>query len=295
MTRETGYAPDAAGGGAVKSEQDLVERAKAGDRAAFDALLAPAAGKARGAVRQMIGHPDDAEDVFQNACVKAWRKIDAFKGDALFSTWLCSIAVREAIDHLRASKRWRREAQVAYANLCAEDEALSGEVTNAFAAPDFSFELREHVAYCFACVGRSLPPDEQAALVARDVMGFSGREAATVLGVSDAVMRHRLSAARMAMTERYDGLCALVSKTGICHQCKGLREVAAMAGGKPEALPDVADLADRIAIVRDAARKGSGKGACKSAALHDLFWRRTKEIEEKGLGSTEPQSDCGQD
>lgn len=279
----------------MKSEQDLVERAKAGDRAAFDALLAPAAARARGVVKQMIGHPEDTDDVFQNACIKAWNKIDTFKGDALFSTWLCSIAVREAIDHLRANKRWRREAQVAYANLCAEDEALSGEVMNAFAAPDFSFELREHVAYCFACVGRSLPPDEQAALVVRDVMGFSGREAANVLGVSDAVMRHRLSAARTAMKERYDGLCALVSKTGICHQCKGLGDVAAMTGGKPESLPDVADLADRIAMVRDAAGNGSGKGASKSAALHDLFWRRTKEIEDKGLGSIEPQSGCGQD
>jgi len=104
-------------------------------------------------------------------------------------------------------------------------------VIDAFSQPDFAFEVREHIAYCFACVGRSLPADEQAALVLSDVVEMSARDAARVLGTSESVYRHRLSAARQLMTEKYEGLCALVSKTGICHQCKGLRQIAPFPRG----------------------------------------------------------------
>jgi RNA polymerase sigma-70 factor (ECF subfamily) len=88
------------------------------------------------------------------------------------------------------------------------------------------------------------------------------------------------------MQAKYDGLCALVGKGGICHQCAGLSQLApeARRGGP---FPDVADIADRAAVVR-----GAGPGAM--AALHDLFWRRTAEIEAEGRGDITLQSDCGQ-
>ena len=275
---------------ALDNEHHLVTQAKEGGQAAFDALVDAARPKVRATVLRMIGHPEDAEDVIQEALIKAWRAMPKFRADAQFSTWLTAIATRGAIDHLRANVRWRKEAQVAYANLCAESEELSGEVMAAFTSPDFSFEVREHVAYCFTCVGRSLPPDEQAALVLRDVMGMSNREASNILGISESVLRHRLAAARKAMEERYEGLCALVNKRGICHQCKGLGDVAAMTGGKVGPLPDIGDLADRIAMVRQI-----NPDTCPTRALHNVFWRRTKEGEEKRLGSAEPISDCGKD
>jgi RNA polymerase sigma-70 factor (ECF subfamily) len=267
----------------------LVARAQAGDRAAFDRLAAECLPQVRGVVRRMIGHPDDSDDVVQEALTKAWQSIGSFRGEAKFSTWLTSIAARLAVDLLRKQKRWRAEAQIAYANLCFTDEVAQRELIGAASAPDFAFEVRQHIAYCFACVGRSLPPDEQAALVLSDVVDMSDREAAKVLGVSEPVFRHRLAAARAAMRDRYEGLCALVSKTGICHQCKGLRQVApeAKRGGP---FPDVADLADRIAVVRSA-EFGTGS----MGRFHDVFWRRTKEIEQAGTGTTIPLGDCGRD
>jgi RNA polymerase sigma-70 factor, ECF subfamily len=260
-----------------------------GDRAVFDRLVVAALPRVRAVVRRMIGHPEDSDDVLQEALVNAWRAYPAFRGDAAFSTWLTTIASRQAVDFLRRSKRWRAEAQIAYANVAAVDETLGGEIGSTFAAPDFSFEVREHVAYCFACVGRSLPPDEQAALVLGDVADMSARDAARVLGVSESVFRHRLAAARQAMRDRYENLCALVSKTGMCHQCKGLRESAA-EGRRGGPIPDVADYADRLAVVRSAS---FAEG--KAVALHDIFWRRTREIEATGLGSTAPETNCGVD
>lgn len=258
------------------------------NRATFDAQLKQAWPRARAVVARLVGHPEDTDDILQAASVKAWQGLPDFRGDAAFATWFTAIAARAALDHLRAAKRWRREAQVAYANLCAESDDLSGEVMSAFTDPEFAFEVREHIAYCFACVGRSLPPDEQAALVLRDVLDMSTREAANVLGLTESVLRHRLTTARQAMTAQFDGLCALINKTGICHQCAGLSTIA----NRDTPLPDVADLADRMAIVRDVA---ADPKACRSKALHDVFWRRTKEIEDQGLGTTEPTSDCGTD
>lgn len=263
-----------------------LDAARAGDRAAFDRLVAPLLGRLRATAGRMIGHPDDSEEAVQEALLGAWRALGGFRGEAAFSTWLTRLTMRAALDQLRRQKRWRREAQVAYANLCAAEPELSAEVMAAAAAPEFAFEVREHIAYCFACVGRSLPPDEQAALVLRDVLGLSAREAADVSGVSDSVHRHRLAAARAAMVARYEGLCALVSKTGICHQCKGLRELAPedRRGGP---FPDVAAYAERAAVARTAGPGGM-------AGLHAVFWRRTKEIEAQGRGATAPEGDCGQ-
>jgi RNA polymerase sigma-70 factor (ECF subfamily) len=266
-----------------------VTQKEEGGRAAFDRLVAAALPKARGVVRRMVGHPEDTDDILQDALLKAWEAFKGFRGDAAFSTWLTTIASRLAVDHLRKAKRWRAEAQIAYANVAAADEVLGSEIVSAFADPDFSFEVREHVAYCFACVGRSLPPDEQAALVLGDVADMPARDAARALGVSESVYRHRLSAARQAMRDRYENLCALVSKTGMCHQCKGLRESAA-EGRRGGPIPDVADYANRLAVVRDADFANGRTGA-----FHDIFWRRTREIEEAGKGATVPETNCGAD
>jgi RNA polymerase sigma-70 factor (ECF subfamily) len=163
------------------------------------------------------------------------------------------------------------------------------EAMGAIMAPEFSYEVREHIAYCFVCVGRSLAPDDQAALVLRDVMGMDTRRAAKTLEITESVLRHRLSAARKSMVETYDGLCSLVSKTGICYQCKGLREAAPEAR-RGEPVPTIDSMVERLAIVRNA-----DIDTGKSQIMHDVFWQRTKAIEDEGLGSVEPDSDCGLD
>jgi len=271
----------------MKTDRELIRRAAAGDHQAFERLVEPLRPQVRAVIKRMVGHPEDTEDIVQDSLLKAWNGLADFKQGSSFSTWLIAIAARTAIDFLRRQKRWRGEAQVAYANLCAGSEDLSDEVVSQYASPDFSYEVREHVSYCFSCVGRSLPPDEIAVLVLRDIAALSAREASNALGLSESVMRHRLATARASMQEQYEGLCALVSKTGICHQCKGLQMIAP-EDKKGGPFPDVQSFAERCAVVRN----------CQSTsmeALHNVFWRRTKEIEEKGLGSTQADSLCGRD
>jgi RNA polymerase sigma-70 factor (ECF subfamily) len=271
------------------SHHELILRAAAGDAAAFEALMVVFRPRLRSVIRRLVGHPDDTDDLVQESALRAWESIGSFRAESGFGTWLCAIGIRQAIDHLRRQKAWRAEAQIVYSNECFKSEELQSEVIAVCSDPAFVYEAREHIAYCFTCVGRSLAPEEQAVLVMREVLGLSGREAAHALGITDSVMRHHLASARDAMSQRFDGLCSLVNKGGVCYQCKGLRE-ATPAERQGGAIPSVADMESRLAVVRSA---DIDTGA--SQMLHDIFWRRTKELEDSGRGSPVAETDCGQD
>ncbi len=267
------------------NEQTAIDRARAGDRAAFGELVESNAAPLRAVIRRLVGHPEDTDELFQDSLLKAWQSINSFRSDARFSTWLCAIGARTALDFLRKNKRWRSRAQIAYGNECAKDPELGAEVAASLSDPSFTFDVHEHIAYCFACVGRSLPAEQQAALVLREVLGLSAKEAAKTLGLTEPVFKHQLSAARKTMDTTFDNLCSLVNKKGVCYQCKGLRIASANSCNDVEA---VSDLDQRINIIRSV---NLDDGV--SQKLHDLFWKRTKELEATGRGSIEQESGCG--
>lgn len=272
---------------ARQTDHELLEAARAGDRQAFDRLFGEHVPKLRGVLRRMVGHPDDVDDLAQESLLRAFQSLDGFRGEAGAGTWLCTIGTRLAIDHLRRRKRWREQAQVIYGTRCEQSDALRGEVGAALSDPGFAYDVREHIAYCFACVGRSLEPEAQAALVLRDVLQLTNEEAANALGLSRSVLRHRLAAARSQMQQSYEGLCSLVNKQGACWQCAGLRGASPEHARGPE-VPARVDWSERLAIVREA-RLDDGV----SRVLHDLFFRRTEVQEQEGLGDSESASECG--
>lgn len=257
------------------------------DRAEFGRLASEGTPQLRATIRRLVGHPDTVDDLVQQSLLQAWEQVETFRGDSGFATWLCTIGSRLAIDYLRRQQRWRERAQVAYANECLQREELAMEIGQVYASPSFSYDVNEHIAYCFACVGRSLNPDEHAAVVLREVVGLGNREAAAAIGVSESVLRHRLAAGRRVMTDAFDGLCSLVNKNGVCYQCKGLRDIAPEGRRGPEP-PGELTLDKRIGIAAAHADDDSMQ------VLHDLFWRRTSELEASGSGSTEA-SGCGDD
>lgn len=265
----------------------LVDRARSGDQAAFETLVDRNRRPLRAVIRRLVGVPEDTEDLVQEALLRAWQGLAGFRGRSSFGTWLCAVGARLALDHLRRQRRWRAEAQVIYGNRCRASEALRGEVVGAIASPDFMFEAREHIAYCLTCVGRSLPPEQHAALTLRDMAGLTNREAADALGVTQSVLRHHLAAAREAMTGTFEGLCALVNKRGVCYQCTGLREATPEQRRGPP-VPAIESFLRRIEIAR-----GADVDCGASQAMHDVFWRRTAEQEATGAGADTPTADCG--
>jgi RNA polymerase sigma-70 factor, ECF subfamily len=248
-------------------EENLIAQAASGDRAAFDRLVEPHAAALRSFVLRLVGHPEDAADLAQEALLRGFQGLGSFRGDSSFRTWLFSIATRASLDHLRSRKRWRVDGQIEGERVAKSSEAELAPIAAALTAPDFQYSAREHVAFCFTCVGRSLPPEELAALLLVDVFELSGKEAAYTLSLSESQLRHRVADARRTMQHAFDGLCALVNKQGTCYQCDVLREATPpdRRGEDPAALAPLPYDA-RLKVVREA-----DLGFGTSHKLHDAL------------------------
>ncbi|MBO6940373.1 MAG: RNA polymerase sigma factor [Deltaproteobacteria bacterium] len=268
---------------------ESLRAARAGDSRAFERVFGPHVPKLRGVLRRMVGHPDEVDDLAQQALLRAFDGLKDYREESSPSTWLCAIGARLAIDHLRQRRRWRERAQVIFAARCLESPELGGAVGGALSSPEFCYEVDEHIAYCFACVGRTLDPEPQAALVLRDVLGLTNAEAAKALHLSLSTLRHRLREARETMQGTYEGLCALVNKEGVCWQCAGLRE-AAPEGAKGPPVPRTIEWSRRLHVVREAALDRG-----QSAPMHDVFFRLTAEQEAAGLGDGNIETGCGRE
>ena len=258
-------------------DPQLLNRARQGDREAQTALLEPWRGPLFGYIYRMVTLRQDAEDLLQDVLVRALESLPTFRGEARFKTWLFGIATHVCLDYLRGKHRWRVEAQLIAEQETVADPAAVEGVARLMSSPDFVYEIREHVAFCFSWIARTLPPEEQAALLLREVLGFSSQEAAAILELSEPVFRHRLSAARAAMIRAYDGLCQLINKTGPCYQCRSLREFAPEPNRGADLVaiqvaPGLALTPDnlfdaRLRIVREANLEDG-----RSRLLHDAFY-----------------------
>src|SRR5580698_6929857 len=211
---------------ALQEEAQLVEKAKQGDSMAFGSLVEPWRKPLFGYIYRMVTLRQDAEDLLQDVLLRVLENIREYRGEARFKSWVFGIATHVCLDHLRKRKRWRVEAQCLGEEEATADPERIEQIVGVMHDPEFRFEIREHIAFCFSCISRTLPPEEQAAVMLKEVLGFTSEEAANILSVSEPVFRHRLAAARAKMAEDYDGLCALINKSGICHQCRALREIA---------------------------------------------------------------------
>jgi len=270
---------------ALEEEAQLVEKAQRGDSLAFGSLVEPWRKPLFGYIYRMVMLRQDAEDLLQDVLVRVLEGIRTYRGEARFKSWLFGIATHVCLDHLRAKKRWRVEAQsIGEKEATADPERVAG-ITTLMQQPGFSFEIREHIAFCFSCIARTLPPEEQAAVMLKEVLGFTGGEAAGMLGVSEPVFRHRLAAGRAKMIEDYDGLCALINKSGVCYQCSALQQIAGEGHRgadlvQIEVAPGVAMNAEnlfdaRLAIVRDADLETG-----RTRVVHDLFYSSLAQREE---------------
>jgi len=205
-------------------EAAIVERARQGDPEALETLFANWRKPLFAFVYRMVTHRQDADDLTQEVFVRCLRGIAGFRGDCQFKTWLFGIATHVCLDHLRQKRRWRVEAQMVAQQEGVKSSAHNLQLSKLMSDPSFIFDIREHISFCLACVARTLDHEEQAALLLRELFGFNNQESARILEVSEPILRHRLASARLTMARHFDGLCQLINKTGVCYQCRGLRD-----------------------------------------------------------------------
>jgi RNA polymerase sigma-70 factor (ECF subfamily) len=173
-----------------EEEQELVARARAGDERAFETLVRHHADRLYAVVVRFLGSAQEAEDVTQEAFLRAWRGIARFDGDSRFFTWLYRIGINEA------KRRGARGAGAAPTTSL--DRHPEVETPDSSLAPETSAREAELQAVLEEAI-RELKADHRAALILRDVEGLSTAEAAAAMGLGEAAFKSRLHRARRAV------------------------------------------------------------------------------------------------
>jgi RNA polymerase sigma-70 factor (ECF subfamily) len=174
---------------AADVDQALARSAAAGDTSAFEALYRRHAARVHGVVARLVGFDRArAEDLVQEAFVRAWQALPAYRFESAFGTWLHRLAVNTALMELRA-RRSRPQAD-------GDDEALDhvGMPDSAGHATALSLDLERAVA--------TLPPRARAVLVLYDVEGWKHEEIADALGMAVGSSKAQLHRARGLLRTR---------------------------------------------------------------------------------------------
>jgi RNA polymerase sigma-70 factor (ECF subfamily) len=213
-------APDANGGGLGGSrDAALLRQAQSGDRAAYGQIVVAYRDRLYNAVLRVVGDPDEAAEISQEAFARGLMKIDSFRGEASAYTWLFRIAMNLAISQLRKVQRHRTfsldrpssssTSAAAGGNGRADSEDQASGLIDRVArdgapAPLEVIEKRERDGQVLAALGR-LDPEYRAVLVMRDIEGFDYQQMADVLGLPLGTLKSRLFRARLALRDELKG------------------------------------------------------------------------------------------
>ena len=182
-----------------QSESALVTAAKAGDYDAFEQLVNRYEHKIYRLGLNITGNPEDAEDVLQEAFLKAFENLPRFREDSRFYTWLVRIAVNQALMKLR--KR-RSDKLVSLDDPIEEDgEFIPRDFADWKPSPEQLLgrtETREVLEKAI----QDLPPSFRTVFTLRDVEGLSTEETADALDLSIPAVKSRLLRARLQLRER---------------------------------------------------------------------------------------------
>jgi RNA polymerase sigma-70 factor (ECF subfamily) len=168
----------------------------------------------------------DAEDIAQDTYLKALEKLSTFRGDSSLKTWLFAIASNLAKDNLRAQKRWTENVtDITKAAALADKQFFQEAMQIRMTSPQGQFEVKEHIAFCFTCISKSLPLEQQICIFLKEVYEFKVNEISTILDTTEAMVKYYLHTGRSKMTHIFEGRCALINKAGVCHQCSELNGI----------------------------------------------------------------------
>ncbi|MDQ6711849.1 MAG: sigma-70 family RNA polymerase sigma factor [Candidatus Dormibacteraeota bacterium] len=174
-------------------DRDLVGRARRGDREAFTQLIVQYQIPLYNMALRMVGKPDDAADVTQEAFLRAWEKIRTLR-EAPFKPWLFQIAANLCYDHFRRGRRF---------GVMPEEDEASNVVGLGITTPDPEerAEANERMRLVRDSI-QALDHDMRIAIILRDVNGMAYDEIATVLRVPLGTVKSRIARARAQVQER---------------------------------------------------------------------------------------------
>ena len=183
-------------------DEELVSRVQHGDKAAFDLLVIKYQHKIIQLVNRYVKDPSEAQDVAQEAFIKAYRALGAFRGEATFYTWLYRIAINTAKNYLilRARRHSNYQLDIQEVEAIANEPQLQGMDT-----PE-QLILNEEIMTTLNKAIEDLPEEMQLAFKLREFEGLSYEEIALAMDCPIGTIRSRLFRAREAIDKQLSPL-----------------------------------------------------------------------------------------
>jgi len=184
-------------------DDTLVERVRAGDKSAFEVLMHRYEDRVFRLAVGMMKNREDALDAVQDAFLNVYRKIDTFRGESSFSTWLYKISLNSVYMKLRSRSRHEQTEPLevleklldpAKTRILMPPAGWSARADNELLRKELSLKLREAV--------EALPEEYRAIFTLREVEDLSNQEVADILGLSLAATKTRLHRARLFLRQR---------------------------------------------------------------------------------------------
>jgi RNA polymerase sigma-70 factor, ECF subfamily len=182
-----------------ESDLVLVKRVQRGDKSAFDLLVRKYQHKVVKLVLRYVRNPAEAEDIAQEAFIKAYRALPQFRGDSAFYTWMYRIAINTAKNSLASRDR----SPIAY-DLDLTDPEESHSVQTKLQDPDTpeGMALTEEIRQIVNSAIEALPEELKTAIVLRELDGLSYEEIAAAMECPVGTVRSRIFRAREAIDKR---------------------------------------------------------------------------------------------
>lgn len=190
--------PAARVGAVAEPEADIVANAIAGDEAAFEWIMRQHNQLMFRTARSILRSDQEAEDVVQDALVRAWLALGSFRAESKLSTWLVRIVTNEALGRLRRARARTIPLEDA---MTSPDPATQIALADSYGNGPEHTALRAEVRSLIERQIDLLPDTFRTVFVLRDVEGLSAREVADVLGIPVATVRTRAHRARVLLRE----------------------------------------------------------------------------------------------
>jgi RNA polymerase sigma-70 factor (ECF subfamily) len=181
------------------SDLSLVRRVQRGDKGAFDALVLKYQHKLVKLVMRYVRNPAEAEDIAQEAFIKAYRALPQFRGDSAFYTWLYRIAINTAKNAVVSRERSPIDYDLDRNN---SDESYDMQGRMKDSETPEGLVLTEEIRTTVNASIDSLPEDLRTAIVLRELEGLSYEEIAAAMGCPVGTVRSRIFRAREAIDRR---------------------------------------------------------------------------------------------
>jgi RNA polymerase sigma-70 factor (ECF subfamily) len=184
--------------GADSADHELVERVQGGDKRAFDILVRKYQHKIVNLISRYIHDPSEAQDVAQEAFLKAYRALPAFRGDSAFYTWIYRIAINTAKNFLVAQDRRPPTDDIE----AVDAEQIYGAVQLRETDTPEGLVLTGEIETTILRAIEDLPEDLRTAITLRELEGMSYEEIAETMSCPVGTVRSRIFRAREAIDNR---------------------------------------------------------------------------------------------